>query len=138
MATAAFNTLKYAKRLEAVQFSPEQAEVQSEVLAEVLEERDRALAEQAQALAAVQIQLKNQQESHKEDVKTLATKGDLRELDSKLSGEIALVRKDVEAVEQRLNARMDAMENRMIIKLGGLMVVVAGIAFAAMRWMPHA
>jgi len=50
-----------------------------------------------------------------EQSSALATKGD-----------VALVRKDVEAVEQRLNARVDALENRLLLKLGGMLI--AGFA----------
>jgi len=86
MATASpFNTLKYAKRLEAAKFSPEQAEVQSEVLAEVLEERDKALAD-------VQSQLQTLSSDRKHDAEQMATKGDLRELKAELKGELTLLR----------------------------------------------
>jgi len=55
------------------------------------------------------------------DAADVATKGDLR-------NEIALVRKDMEALEQRLDSRIEALENRLVIKLS---VVMAGlIAFA--------
>jgi len=50
------------------------------------------------------------------DAADVVTKGDLRH-------EIALVRKD-----------MEAMENRMVIKLGGMMVVLFGLAAALKLW----
>jgi len=55
------------------------------------------------------------------DAAEVTTKGDLHT-------EIMLVRKDIEALEQRLFARIDAQENRLVIKLSA---IVAGlIAFA--------
>jgi len=129
MATASpFNTLKYAKRLEAAKFSPEQAEVQSEVLAEVLEERDKALAEQAQALAAVQTQLKNQQENHDKTTRDMATKAD-----------IALVRKDVDLVRKDVDLvrkDMEALGNKLVIRLTVVMGALIGLALAAQRYLP--
>ena len=67
MPTIAFDTLAYAKKLKAAGFSDEQAEVQAEALAELIDER-------------------------------LATKQDLKEL-----------------------------EYRLIIRLGGMMVIAIGI-----------
>jgi len=55
------------------------------------------------------------------DAADVATKGDLH-------NEMALVRKDVEALEQRLIARIDAQENRLVIKLSAIMAGL--IAFA--------
>jgi len=48
------------------------------------------------------------------DAADVATKGDLR-------NEIALVRKD-----------MEAMENRLLVKLGGMLVIVTGILLAVL------
>jgi len=63
---------------------------------------------QASAIAAAV------RDSH--DATDVVTKGDLRH-------EIALVRKD-----------MEAMESRMVIKLGGMMVVLFGLAAALKLW----
>jgi len=80
-----------------------------------LDTLEKAQVPREQARAIVQIV----RESH--DSSDVATKGDLRH-------EIALVRKDMDAMEQRMSARMDAQENRLIIKLS---IVMTGlIAFA--------
>jgi len=113
MATAAFNTLKYAKRLEAAKVPAEQAEVQSEVLAEVLEERDRAL-------AGVQSQVQALVQERKRDAEQMATKGDLRELKVELNAKIEIGNKDL------------------LIKLGSIIGAAVLAILAAMRWMPHA
>jgi len=119
MATASpFNTLKYAKRLEAAKFSPEQAEVQSEVLAEVLEERDKALAD-------VQSQMQAFASDRRRDAEQMVSKGDLRELKTELKGDIALVRKD-----------MEALGNKLIIRLTVVMGALIGLALAAQRYLP--
>ncbi|BBL72019.1 DUF1640 domain-containing protein [Methylogaea oryzae] len=80
MATIAFDTLKFAKRLKDAGILPAQAEAEAEALAEVLEV----------------------------NLKDLVTKEDL-------GREVELLRRD-----------MREMEQRMVIKLGGLMVVAVG------------
>jgi len=71
----AFDTLKYANRLKQINVPPEQAELQAEVMKEVLESAFQTA--------------------------ELATKSDV-------NNAIVLVRKDMEAMEQRLGARIDA------------------------------
>jgi len=72
-----FDTLKYANRLKQINVPPEQAELQAEVMKEVLETAFQTA--------------------------ELATKTDV-------SNAIVLVRKDMEAMEQRLEARIDARD----------------------------
>jgi len=40
---------------------------------------------------------------------------------------IALVRKDMEAMEQRVNAKIDAMMNTLVIRLTGAMIILATV-----------
>ncbi|PZN70536.1 MAG: hypothetical protein DM484_28325 [Candidatus Methylumidiphilus alinenensis] len=91
MATIAFDTLKYAKRLKDAGIPEKQAEAEAEALAEALEV----------------------------NLKELATKDDL-------TREAALLRRDMNELEVSLKRDMREMEQRMTIKLGGLMVVAVG------------
>ena len=50
--------------------------------------------------------------------------------------DVAAVAADVRAVETRLSARIDLVEHRLLTRLGGLVVVAAGILFAALRYLP--
>jgi len=84
-----FDTLKYANRLKEINVPPEQAELQAEVMKEVLESAFQTA--------------------------ELATKSD-----------IALVRKDMEAMEQRLDAKIDAMYNKLIIRMTAIIVAAIG------------
>jgi hypothetical protein len=43
---------------------------------------------------------------------------------------------DVQAVETQLSARIDLVEHRLLTRLGGLVVVVVGILFAALHYWP--
>jgi len=186
MSTAlAFDTLKFATRLEDAGAPPAQAKAQAQVLREVFDERD-------QAMASVQAMLhearrdaqysasKSEQFSTKTDIHdlkaTLATKTelaavkaematktdleavkaematktelavvkadlaevkvDLTVVKTDLSGvkiDLALLRKDFEAMEQRLNARMDALQNKLLIKLSLVMVGLTGLMVTAQR-----
>ncbi|TAN52942.1 MAG: DUF1640 domain-containing protein [Methylococcaceae bacterium] len=85
MATIAFDTLRFSRRLKDAGVLPAQAEAEAEALAEVLEV----------------------------NLKDLATKEDLKR-------EIDLLRRD-------MDARFIQLEQRMVIKLGGLMVLAVGI-----------
>ena len=60
----------------------------------------------------------------------VATKADVAAVQT----DIAAVRADMQALELRLNQRIDRMVNR----LGSLIVVIAGLLFAALHyWPPH-
>jgi len=89
-----FDTLKYANRLKEINVPPEQAELQAEVMKEVLESAFQAA--------------------------ELVTKSDLNH-------SIALVRKDMEAMEQRLDAKIDAMYNKLIIRMTAIVVAAIGV-----------
>jgi hypothetical protein len=102
MATIAFDTLKFSKRLKDAGVPERQAEAEAEALAEVLEV----------------------------NLKDLATKEDL-------AREIAMVRKDLEWMEnrvtERFDARLAALEQRLAIKLGGMMMAAVGIVAALVK-----
>jgi hypothetical protein len=68
----------------------------------------------------------------------VATKADLQNevaaARADLRSEIVAVRADLREVEQRLERRID----QVVIRLGALAVVIAGLLFAALqRWPPH-
>jgi 2-phosphoglycerate kinase len=94
MATIAFDTLKYSKRLKDAGVPDKQAEAEAEALAEVLEI----------------------------NLKELATKRDLKDVETAL-------RADLTREVDSLRRDMREMEQRMTIKLGGMMM--AGIAIVA-------
>jgi len=87
LSLSTFDTLAYVKRLKEADVPEKQAEVQAEALREALK---ATLDEQSSALA---------------------TKGDV----ASVKNEVALVRKD-----------MEALENRLLLKLGGMLI--AGFA----------
>ena len=58
-----------------------------------------------------------------------ATKADLAEVRT----EIALLSQRVDALGVRLDGRIDAVGDRLFVRLGGLMIALLGALFAALR-----
>ncbi len=53
-------------------------------------------------------------------------------------GDVAAVKTDLQQLEQRMLLRMAGLEHRLVTRLGGLVVVVTGLLFAALPyWPPH-
>jgi hypothetical protein len=94
MTALTFDTLKYANTLKKAGISQEQAEAQAGALSDVLEV----------------------------NLKELATKGDLRQMESSTKAEFALLR-----------AEMRELEQRMTIKFGAMMVVAIGVIAALVK-----
>ena len=64
----------------------------------------------------------------------VATKADLSELRADVKADIAAVGADL----QRLEARLDLVEHRLLTRLGGLAVVLWGLLVAVLHyWPPH-
>ena len=64
---------------------------------------------------------------------TIATKADLQLLEQKLSSELALVRKDMEILGNRIDNRIDGLPAMMTVRLGSMLMVGLGILFAALK-----
>jgi len=62
------------------------------------------------------------------------TKAELEALGTKTEQALALLRKDLEAMEERLNDRMDALQNKLLIKLSLVMVGLVGLLVTAQRF----
>jgi 2-phosphoglycerate kinase len=94
MTVLTFDTLKFARRLQAAGMDARLAEEQAEALAEALEA----------------------------NLQELATKAD-----------IAVVRKDLQQLDSDLRKEMLLLEQRLIIKLGGMLVVAVGMVAALVK-----
>jgi hypothetical protein len=102
----AFDTHAYVKKLKAVGFTEEQAEVQAETLASLIDERL----------------------STKTDLKELevALKRDMKELE-------ATLRRDMKELEATLKRDMQEMEMRLTIKLGALLATAVVLVAALVK-----
>jgi hypothetical protein len=71
----------------------------------------------------------------KQDIAALAaaTKQDIASLESETRQEFVLVRREMQAIKQDLEHRMDLLQSTIIIRLGSFMVVAMGLLFAALK-----
>jgi hypothetical protein len=74
----------------------------------------------------------------------VATKGDLDRVETGLKADVAAIQADLRLVESALKADIAGLRREVqlvkhqLTRLGGLIVVVAGLLFAALRmWPPH-
>jgi len=111
-----FDTLKLARKLEASGFTRDQATGAAEAFADAM-------------------------------VQELATKADLEktehrleakitEAKAELKAEIGDSRSELKAETSDIRAEMKLLEQRMTIKLGGMMIVGVGVLLAAIRYLP--
>ena len=63
----------------------------------------------------------------------VATKQDLKNVEASLKAEIATVKAEMLELELRVESRID----RIGVRLGSVMVILAGIILAAIRYLPH-
>ena len=63
----------------------------------------------------------------------VATKQDLQHVEAALKADIAAAKSDMRELELRLEARID----RVVLRLGSLIVILNGIVLAAIRYLPH-
>lgn len=119
MNAVAFDTLKTARTLEGHGFSRDQAEALAEVVA---------------AGRSIDLSHLATRDDLKQEIAGLRSemKADFDATAHRLEMQIADVRSDVKVMEQRLIQ----MEHRMTIKLGGMLVVIIGLAVAALRYLP--
>jgi len=101
-----FDTLQFAKRLKAAGIPESQAEAEAEVLREAVDTRDRVF-------AVLENQVSTQKLLSEKEAQQMATKGDIADV----KGEVALIRKD-----------MQAMQNTLVIRLSAVMVALFGLA----------
>jgi hypothetical protein len=69
---------------------------------------------------------------------TVATKADISELRGEIHQAETTLRGEIRQVETGLRGEMALIEHRLLTRLGGLAVVLAGLLFAALHyWPPH-
>jgi len=120
IATLTFDTLQYAKRLKDADVPDKQATVQAEALREVFSERDGQFLN-------LQTRVQTLSDNVERNAEQAATKADVLKLDTKID----LVRKDMTTMELGLRKDIDALENRLVIRLTKSMVAVVGLGVAA-------
>lgn len=66
-----------------------------------------------------------------------ATKADLVEVRNELKADLAATEHRLDARITDLRSEIKLLEQRMIIKLGSIVFLAAGLLFAATRYLPH-
>jgi hypothetical protein len=66
----------------------------------------------------------------------VATKADLEALRTGTKADLAALRAELKEDTRRLEARIDLLAHQLLTRLGGLMVVLASLLFAAMHLWP--
>ena len=138
----AFDTLAYAKKLKAVGFTDDQAETQVLLLSEVLATQLSTKADIAQVdvhileirrdIELIRRDMKEMDTGLKRDMEAMETglKHDMREMETGLKRDMKEMetglKRDMKEMETGFKREMKALEDRMVIKLGGLMVVAVG------------
>jgi len=118
-----FDTLKYAKRLQSANVPPEQAEVLAEALQETLGQAFQAAEVATRSdVEGLHAKIDNVNTDMKTAVERLHTKIDNVNTDMKTG--FSLVQKDIAALEQRLDTKIEAQTNKIIIRIGGAVVAV--------------
>ena len=142
MATIAFDTLKYSKRLKDAGVPDKQAEAEVEALAEALEvnlkdlptkddlTRETGLLRRdlKELETSLKRDMKELESSLKRDIKELegSQKRDLKELETSLKHDLTESESRLKHENGLMRLEMRDIERRMTIKLGGLMVVAVG------------
>ncbi|MBV8888205.1 MAG: DUF1640 domain-containing protein [Alphaproteobacteria bacterium] len=65
-----------------------------------------------------------------------AVRAELQAVRAELKADIAALRAELRSEVAALRAEMASLENRLLIRLGGLMVILFGLMFAALRYLP--
>jgi len=130
-----FDTLEYVNKLKAADVPQKQAEAQAQALRGVL---DTVLVEQARQQAQIHARaLENLDTKTERAIAELKyeLKGDIAEIRNELKGdiaetknEIALVRKDMEALENRLVTRLTKVMIALIGITAGVLGCIVGVA----------
>ena len=109
----AFDTLAYSKKLINAGFTQQQAEVQTEAIAELINER---LATK-EDIKILELAVKNSE---------LALRRDIKEMETGLQ-------RDMKEMETRLQRDMKDLEMRLIIRLGAMMAASIAIVAALVK-----
>jgi len=145
MAAVMFDTQKFVERLQKAKFSPAQAKAQSEAMSEALEtvftnQTKRQQDVSARAVEALDSKTEKALLAFKHEVNERFVKTDAKidKLEAKVDNLALSLRKDLSVVEERINGRMssletglrkdmDALGNKLIIRLTLAMLGVLGV-----------
>ena len=131
MAVISFDTLKHVERLTAAGVPDAQARAEASALRDVLAESlDTTIATKgdiARLEASTKADIARLEASTKADVVEL--KADIARLEASTKADMGLMHKDMDLIRKD----MQAMELRLVMKLGAIMATIMGIGIAVLR-----
>ena len=121
---AMFDTLKFARHLEASGLAPAVANGVAEAFVD--------------ALMGSNLATKDDLRATKDELRTeiTATKDDIRATRDELRAEITGLRHDMDHGMELLRRDMELLRRDVTIKIGGMMVLATGVLLAAIRYLP--
>ena len=131
MKAANFDSLTYANRLKAAGMDGGLAEVQASVMTEVIQDHFHSLSTK-QEVQQLSLDLRKEIQLQGQDLrKEIQLQGqDLRK-DMQLQGQE--LRKDMQLLRLEVQKDMQLLEQRMVIKLGSLMVLAIGVVATVVK-----
>jgi biopolymer transport protein ExbB/TolQ len=115
---AMFNAMKYTEVLEEAGFTKEQADTSLKVLVEVMDQN-----------FATNENLKITELALRADMKAMESgiRSDMQKMETGIRSDMQKMESKINEVEYKLNARMESLADKTVIRLSGVMVVLAGL-----------
>jgi len=132
LSLSAFDSLKFANRLKAAGISTQQAEAEAEILREVFDERDRAL-------ATLENRVSTQSMLSEKEAGQMATKADMHAMQVDMQAMKADMQADVLKVDAKvelLRKEIAISRRDTIIWLGGALAIGFGLVLRQLSKLP--
>jgi len=117
-------------KLQKVGFTPEQVEA----MAEFMDDRAVTKADVESSAHALQSQIETVE--HRLELKIAEVKSDIREARADIAAVRAEAKSDIERLEAAVKGDIRELGLQMTVKLGGMLLALAGILIAAIRYLP--
>ena len=131
MKAANFDSLSYANRLKAAGMDGGLAEVQASVMTEVIQDHFHSLSTK-QELQQLSLDLRKEMNLMGQDLRNeMNLMGQELRKDMQLQGQD--LRKDMQLLRLEVQKDMQLLEQRMVIKLGSLMVLAIGVVATVVK-----
>ncbi len=142
-----FDTLKFARRLEAAGATVPVAIGTAEALAEAMSGAELAtkadIADVRRDIITTRQELQSEISATRRDLQTeigagaASLRGELSAFRAEVKAEFSAVRTEMKNTETLLRRDMDLLRRDLTIKLGSMIVVAVGVLITAIRYMPH-
>ena len=149
MSAIAFDTLAYVKKLKAVGVPNDQAEIQSETIAQVMEERIATKHDMDMLETNLKHEMEDMKTNLKHEMAEIKTnlkhdmaeieanlKHDMAEMKTSLKHDMAEMKRDMKEHELAVSIKIEELRNDMIRWQIGTSVATVGVLFALLKFNP--